>query len=186
VDQFQGAQVDHFQTAQSTKSMTMSPEHPRLKTDTPDVANFGVLRPPFIYLLAILVGIALDFVRPLLWLPDKLGPVIAIPLVVAALLLFILSVRRFKAAGTPVPGNKPTTTIVRSGPYRFSRNPIYLAFSVLQLAIACLLNSPWVLGTLAVAIGIMTWVVIPREERYLERKFGAQYLDYKAKVRRWL
>jgi protein-S-isoprenylcysteine O-methyltransferase Ste14 len=75
---------------------------------------------------------------------------------------------------------------VRSGPYQWSRNPIYLAFSVLQLGIACWLNSVWVLGTLAAALGLMTWVVIPREERYLERKFSAEYLEYKANVRRWL
>ena len=55
---------------------------------------------------------------------------------VVAVLLFASSVRQLWAAGTPVPGNKPTTVIVRSGPYRFSRNPIYLAFSLLHLGIA--------------------------------------------------
>lgn len=151
-----------------------------------DVANLGMLRPPFVYLFAIVAAVALDFMQPLRFLPNELGALIGIPIVVAALVLFLLSVRRFKAAGTPVPGNRPTTAIVRSGPYRWSRNPIYLAFSVLQLGIACWLNSLWVLGTLAAVFGLMTWVVIPREERYLERKFGAEYLEYKANVRRWL
>jgi protein-S-isoprenylcysteine O-methyltransferase Ste14 len=54
---------------------------------------------------------------------------------------FLLAVRTFRAAGTPVPGNRPTTTIVHTGPYRFSRNPIYLAFSLLQLGIALWVNS---------------------------------------------
>ena len=85
-----------------------------------------------------------------------------------------------------VPGNKPTTAIVKSGPYRFSRNPIYLAFSLLVLGIACALNSLWLLGTLAAAVSVMSFVVIPREERYLESRFGAEYLDYKTKVGRWL
>jgi protein-S-isoprenylcysteine O-methyltransferase Ste14 len=151
-----------------------------------DVANSGMLRPPFVYLFAIVAAVALDFMQPLRFLPNELGALIGIPIVVAALVLFLWSVRRFKAAGTPVPGNRPTTAIVRSGPYRWSRNPIYLAFSVLQLGIACWLNSLWVLGTLAAVFGLMTWVVIPREERYLERKFGAEYLEYKANVRRWL
>lgn len=151
----------------------------------PDVANFGMLRPPFVYLFAIVAAVALDIMQPLRFLPNELGAFIGIPIVVAALVLFLLSVRRFKAAGTPVPGNRPTTAIVRSGAYQWSRNPIYLAFSVLQLGIACWLNSLWVLGTLAAALGLMTWVVIPREERYLERKFGAEYLEYKANVRRW-
>jgi protein-S-isoprenylcysteine O-methyltransferase Ste14 len=145
-----------------------------------------MLRPPFVYLFAIVAAVALDFMQPLRFLPNELGALIGIPIVVAALVLSLLSARRFKAAGTPVPGNRPTTAIVRSGPYRWSRNPIYLAFSVLQLGIACWLNSLWVLGTLAAVFGLMTWVVIPREERYLECKFGPEYLEYKANVRRWL
>lgn len=151
-----------------------------------DVANFGVLRPPLVYALAIVAAVALDFMQPLRLLPNELAGFIGIPIVAASLVLFLFSVRRFKAAGTPVPGNRPTTAIVRSGPYRWSRNPIYLAFSVLQLGIACWLNSLWVLATLAAVLALMTWVVIPREERYLERRFGAEYLEYKASVRRWL
>jgi len=99
--------------------------------------------------------------------------------------LFVSSAGKFRAAGTAVPANKPTTAIVRTGPYRFSRNPIYLAFSLLQLGIAIWVNSLWLLATLAVALALIH-VVIAREERYLERKFGAEYLAYKASVRRWL
>jgi protein-S-isoprenylcysteine O-methyltransferase Ste14 len=111
---------------------------------------------------------------------------LGIALVVAAVLLFGYSVRLFRAAGTPVPARKPTTAIVRSGPYRFSRNPIYLAFSLLQLGIAIWVGSWWLVATLAAAVAIIHWVVIPREERYLETRFGAEYLGYKAAVRRWL
>jgi protein-S-isoprenylcysteine O-methyltransferase Ste14 len=164
----------------------MPAEHDRSDASSPDVSNLGLLRPPFVYLFAILAAVALDVLRPLRFLPGELGPFIGTPFVVAAFVLFVLSVRRFKAAGTPVPGNQPTTAIVRSGPYRWTRNPIYLAFSILQLGIACMLNSLWVLGTLGAAWGLMTWVVIPREERYLERRFGADYLEYKAEVRRWI
>ena len=100
--------------------------------------------------------------------------------------LFAYSVGKFRAAGTPVPARKPTTVIVRTGPYRFSRNPIYLAFSLLQLGIAIWGNSLWLLATLVGAVALIHYVVIPREEQYLERTFGAHYLDYKASVRRWL
>jgi len=103
----------------------------------------------------------------------------------AAVALFVYAVRTFKTAGTPVPGNLPTTTIVRTGPYRFSRNPIYLAFSLFQLAIAVWVNSPWLVLTLVAAVAVMSLVVIPREERYLEARF-AEYSSYKASVRRWL
>lgn len=151
-----------------------------------DVANFGFIRPPVVYLAAILAGLGLDLLRPLRWLPAEIGVWVGVPLVICSLVLFLASTSRFKAAGTPVPGDKPTTAIVRSGPYRFSRNPIYLAFSVLMLGIACWRNNAWLLGTLAAAAGLMSFVVIPREERYLQRRFGVEYLEYKAKVRRWL
>lgn len=64
--------------------------------------------------------------------------------------------------------------------------PAWQPFSVFQLGIAIWVNSVWLLATLVGAVALIHYVVIPREEQYLERKFGAQYLDYKAAVRRWL
>jgi len=165
--------------------MTAAPSHSPASTQD-DVANLGFARPPLVYLAAILGGVGLDLVRPLPWLPAGIGVWVGVPLLIASLALFLASTRRFRAAGTPIPGNKPTTAIVQSGPYRFSRNPIYLAFSVLVLGIACWVDSIWLLGTLAAAVSLMSFVVIPREERYLERRFPAEYPEYKAKVRRWL
>jgi protein-S-isoprenylcysteine O-methyltransferase Ste14 len=107
-------------------------------------------------------------------------------MVLLAIGLFLFAVRTFRAAGTPVPGNRPTTTIVRAGPYRFSRNPIYLAFSLFQLGIALWVNSLWLVLTLFAALAVMSLVVIPREERYLEARFSPEYSAYKASVRRWL
>ena len=66
-----------------------------------------------------------------------------------------------------MPGNKPTTVLVRTGPYRCSRNPIYVAFSLFQLGTASWVNSVWLLATLIAAVALMVAVVIPREERYL-------------------
>lgn len=150
-----------------------------------DVANRGLVRPPIVYLAAILVGVGLDLAWPLRWLPAGAAVGVGVPLVILSLALFVASARQLKKAGTPVPGNEPTTAIVQSGPYRFSRNPIYLAFSVFVLGLACWLNSMWLLGTLGAAVLLMSGVVIPREERYLARLFNAEYLEYKAKVRRW-
>ena len=150
-----------------------------------DVANAGLIRPPIVYLAALAIGGVLQLAWPVQFLPPAFGVVVGLPLVIAAVALFVGSVARFRAAGTPVPGHEPTTAIVRTGPYRFSRNPIYLAFSLLQLGVAAWANSAWLLGTLVAALALMQ-VVIRREEAYLERKFGPQYLDYKAAVRRWL
>ena len=151
-----------------------------------DVANVGLARPPLIYLGAIVIGLAIHFVWPVALAPRAIGAPIGAIVIVAAVALFISSVRTFRAAGTPVPGNLPTTTIVRAGPYRFSRNPIYLAFSLFQLGLSLWVNSVALLITLVPAVALMSLVVIPREERYLEARFAAEYLPYKASVRRWL
>jgi protein-S-isoprenylcysteine O-methyltransferase Ste14 len=89
-------------------------------------------------------------------------------------------------AGTPVPGNRPAKVLVRTGPYRISRNPIYLAFSLLHLGVAAWVGSWWLLATLVASATFVAVVVIPREERYLQERFGLKYGDYKASVRRWL
>jgi protein-S-isoprenylcysteine O-methyltransferase Ste14 len=166
--------------------MTISPQHGGPPNGTPAVANLGVVRPPLVYLSLVVAGTGLDVVWPLPFLPHALAVPVGGSLVVIALALFSYSVMRFRAAHTSVPGNKPTTVIVRTGPYRFGRNPIYLAFSLLHLGIAICVNSLWLIGTLIAAVALMALVVIPREERYLAARFGAEYLDYKASVRRWL
>ncbi len=152
----------------------------------PDVANLGLLRPPLIYLGSIVLGLLLHWVSPVGLAPRVLGRLVGAATILGAVALFIASVRTFRGAGTPVPGNRPTTKVVRHGPYRFSRNPIYLAFSLLQMGIALWLSSLWVVGTLAGAVALMSLVVIPREERYLEARFPSEYLPYRVSVRRWI
>jgi protein-S-isoprenylcysteine O-methyltransferase Ste14 len=112
--------------------------------------------------------------------------VLGLLIAVCAVVLFLLSYREFQAAGTSVRGSASSTTIVQTGPYRFSRNPIYLAFILFVLGLSVWLNSAWLVVTLVPAIGVIAMVVIPREERFLERNFNDQYSSYKARVRRWL
>lgn len=152
----------------------------------PEVANLGIVRPPFVYLSAIALGLLLHLAWPLRLVPAAVGVPLGTIAVLVAVALFLYAVRTLRSAGTPVPGNRPTTTIVRTGPFRFSRNPIYLSFSLLLLGVAFWVNSWWLLVTLALAVALMSFVVIPREERYLERRFPSEYLPYKASVRRWL
>lgn len=152
----------------------------------PEAANRGTIRPPFVYLGAIALGLLLHFLWPVRLVPRAVGVPIGGTAVLVAVALFLSAVRTLRAAGTPVPGNRPTTTIVRTGPFRYSRNPIYLSFSLLQLGIAFWVNSPWLLVTLIPAVALMSFVVIPREEQYLQTRFPSDYLAYKASVRRWL
>ena len=134
----------------------------------------------------MLAGILLNVARPLPIVPAVLALPVGGTLVGVAVTLFWLAVRRLRVAGTPVRGNRPTTAIVGTGPYSLSRNPVYLAMSALHLGIASWANNAWLVTTLAMAVALMAIVVIPREERYLAERFGADYLDYKASVRRWL
>jgi protein-S-isoprenylcysteine O-methyltransferase Ste14 len=166
--------------------MTTGPQHGGASRAGRDVANLGLVRPPFVYLTSLVSGALIHLAIPLPFLPETLAVPLGVPLVAVAIALFSYSVAKFRAAGTPVPARKPTTEIVSTGPYRFSRNPIYLAFSVFQLGIAIGVNSVWLLATLVGAVTLIHYIVIPREELYLEGKFGAQYLGYKASVRRWL
>jgi protein-S-isoprenylcysteine O-methyltransferase Ste14 len=154
------------------------------KQPTKGGPNPGLLRPPIIFLCAILLGIALNRPWPLHFMPRNvvlLGPLVT----VCAVALFLLSYREFRAAGTSVRGSERTSTIVQTGPYGFSRNPIYLAFILFILGLSVWLNNLWLLVTLVPAVSIIAMVVIPREERFLERNFNGQYSSYKARVRRW-
>jgi protein-S-isoprenylcysteine O-methyltransferase Ste14 len=155
-------------------------------TDMPLAANLGIVRPPIVYAAAILLGIALDALWPLPLLQSAAGSLLGPLFVAAAIVLFVSAVRTFGVAGTPVPGNRPATTVVNRGPYRFTRNPIYLAFTLLHLGLVLWIDTVWLVVTLAAAFALMAFVVVPREERYLEAKFGDVYLAYKRSVRRWM
>ena len=156
------------------------------RSDKAEVANLGIMRPPWVYLGAIALGVLMHVALPVRLVSRAVSVPLGGTTVLVAIALFLSAVRTFRSAGTPVPGNRPTTTIVRTGPYRCSRNPIYLSFSLLQLSIAFWVNSLWLLVTLMPAVALMSFVVIPREEHYLATRFPSDYLPYRASVRRWL
>jgi protein-S-isoprenylcysteine O-methyltransferase Ste14 len=166
--------------------MTTRPQGSGPSNAAQDVAHLGLVRPPLVFLTSLVTGALIQLARPRPFFPETLAVPLGASLVVVAIALFSSAVAKFRAARTPVPARKPTTVIVRTGPYRSSRNPIYLAFSLLQLGIAIWANSLWLLATLVVAVALIHYVVIPREEQYLERRFGEKYLDYRRSVRRWL
>ena len=161
---------------------TPHPKDNKRAVDAPGVLIF----PPFLFVGAFLLGLA----PQLLWPVHLLGPwparVIGVVLVLVSGSIAIPAVRTMKRAGTNVDPAQPSTTIVRTGPFRFTRNPIYLANTILFLALSFLFNSVWPLSLLIPMLLVLYWGVIRREERYLEAKFGAAYLSYKAQVRRWI
>jgi len=89
-------------------------------------------------------------------------------------------------AGSNVPTNLPTTTIVERGPYRFTRNPIYLGMFLALIGLTVALDNFWLLAMLVLFAIVIRYGVVAREEAYLERKFGDVYRSYRSRVRRWL
>ena len=103
-----------------------------------------------------------------------------------ALALLAWAIATITRAGSNVPTNLPTTSIVDTGPYRFTRNPIYLSMVLGLIGLAIAFNSLWLLLTLVPFALVIRYGVVAREEAYLERKFGDVYRGYRARVRRWL
>jgi protein-S-isoprenylcysteine O-methyltransferase Ste14 len=153
----------------------------------PSADTAGVIAPPpVIYALAIAVGVFLHRIQPLPFVPIALERAVGVPLVFAGVILFGWAIGTFHRAGTPAPPHHPTRAIVTDGPYRFTRNPIYIGFTLLHLGLAVWVNSLWVLVTLLPVLVVMHAGVILREERYLTRRFGHTYTEYAARVRRWI
>ena len=154
--------------------------------DTADTAQV-IIRPPLAWALVVIAGFALNWLVPLPFLPVDLpagwlgamGFVLALALVAWA----IVTITR---AGSNVPTNLPTTTIIDSGPYRFTRNPIYLSMFLGLVGLAVAFNNLWLLILLVPFALVIRYGVVAREEAYLERKFGDVYRGYRTRVRRWL
>ncbi len=112
--------------------------------------------------------------------------VCGIVLIILAAALALSALVTMKAAGTNVLPSQPALTIVRGGPFRFTRNPMYLAFWFVQVALGFFLNDWITLLFVVPLIVIFHYGVVLREERYLTAKFGEPYLQYKREVRRWI
>lgn len=145
-----------------------------------------ILLPPLIYLGGLVVGFIVES-----WIPSTLGDrglltVLGVLGLVAGGLLGAWGDLTMKRAGTsPFPW-KPTKAIVDSGPYRFTRNPLYVAQALMHAGIAALGDSAWALGALLPVLVVVRYGVIKPEEEYLTRKFGDAYVAYVRRVRRWL
>jgi protein-S-isoprenylcysteine O-methyltransferase Ste14 len=145
-----------------------------------------IAKPPLIFSGCALVSWLVQQVLPLQVMGYSLSLPIGIAVTLAAGALVLWAVFAMKASGTNVSPHRPALKIVRSGPYRFTRNPMYLALCLLQLGLGFILNG-WIvlLFTIPLAL-ILHFGVILREEKYLESKFGEQYVTLKRAVRRWI
>ena len=150
--------------------------------DNPGVIAF----PPMIYGSALLIGLTLHYFVPIQFLAGAPSIWLGSLFISVAGPVILSAVRVIRRAKTAFDLRKPTTSIVTEGAFRMSRNPAYLALTLLYLGIASLINSIWVLLMVVPTVFVMQRGVVKREERYLVRKFGQEYIRYKEQVRRWI
>jgi len=154
-------------------------------TDNQD--NPGInLPPPLIYVVPLLLGLLLDRRARLPFLPRGATRGLGWPLLGGGVALNGWFLKTMRAAEAPIRTDKPVPRLTTTGPFRYTRNPSYLALALIYAGIAVLRNSPWAMLLLPLVVIVIQREVIEREERYLERAFGEEYLDYKGKVRRWV
>ena len=147
----------------------------------------GVIAPPpLIYIGFLVLAYVLGFFWPLaMGFGDWRYPAAAL-MFVGGGIIAIAAIRQFKAVGTNFDVYKPATTVVATGVYRYSRNPMYVGLTLAYLSIAVAIDSGWALLLAVPTLAVMHYGVIRREEGYLAAKFGEPYNAFRAKVRRWI
>jgi protein-S-isoprenylcysteine O-methyltransferase Ste14 len=148
-----------------------------------------VVKPPLLFVAALLLGCLLSWIVPLgpgLGSANARALATGGSLALVGLALFAVSVREFRRAGTSVVPGEPSTVLLEGGPYRYTRNPIYISFVIFYFGLAIVLTSAWMLVLLIPVLIILQRGVVEREEAYLQAKFGAAYGKYQARVPRWL
>jgi protein-S-isoprenylcysteine O-methyltransferase Ste14 len=143
--------------------------------------------PPALYIGTLLIGVALQAAFPFRMFSTSYAHVLfGVLLVVLSATFARWSFLTMRRIGTTANPRKPSEALATDGPFRFSRNPIYVAMTGLYVGASILANAAWPLILLGPLLLLMDWGVIRREERYLSGKFGDAYSDYMARVRRWL
>lgn len=155
---------------------------PRNDTDRPDILVF----PPVLLGGAMLLGFVLDRLHPVALLPDLAARILGVVFFAVGGALAWSAQSALRRAGTNVNPHLPTLALVTDGPYRRTRNPLYLAGLAVCLGAACEINGLAAFLLLPVLVVLLDRGVVRREERYLEAKFGEEYREYRNRVRRWL
>jgi len=145
--------------------------------------------PPLYYLIGLLIGFLIHWRLPVyLVVPQhrRIVDALGILMMLLAMMLFAWAIINLRRVGTSPNPHLPTKALTTQGPYQFTRNPIYIAFALVCAGLSLLLNMLWLLLSVPVVLVIVDRVVIRKEERYLEAKFGDEYRQYQNRVRRWI
>ena len=155
--------------------------------DAQEVSAKIIAPPPVLYIGALVIGFLLHAVFPqLIWLSDSVLPVLGVALLLMSAAFARWAFVSMRQVGTSANPRKASIALATGGPFRLSRNPIYLAMTGLYLGMAVVGNTWWPVLLLAPLLLVMHYGVVLREERYLEKQFGESYVAYKASSRRWL
>jgi len=142
--------------------------------------------PPLIFLLMMLFAYGINYYYPInIGVSSKIK-YLGWFLVVSSICLVIYISRLFARIETHIEPWKPTTAIISTGIYAYSRNPIYVAFCLIAIGVGIIVNSFWVLFSFLPSAALVYFIAIKKEEDYLQNKFGEEYFQYKNSVRRWL
>jgi protein-S-isoprenylcysteine O-methyltransferase Ste14 len=141
---------------------------------------------PLIYVVPLILGRILDRRRHVPFLPRGVARGLGFSLLGGGAVLNGWFLRTIRNTDVPIRTDKPVPRLITEGPFRYSRNPSYLALAMIYAGIASVRNSLWAILLLPLVVMVIQREVIGREERYLERAFGEEYLAYRAQVRRWV
>lgn len=155
---------------------------PAPDTDTPGVIAF----PPLLIVGALALGLIAHALWPRHPFPTLPSRIVGIVFLLAGGALVAWGARTMRAAGTNIDPKQPALALVTAGPFRWSRNPLYLANLIIYVGTTLVIDALWPFVLLVPLIALLEWGVIRREERYLSRTFGEPYDTYRARVRRWL
>lgn len=142
--------------------------------------------PPVFYLVMILLGYGLNQIVPLQWQAGFYSLWIGIFLIAFGLTVVAWASIEFRRHQTTILPHKASRRIIQKGPFRLSRNPIYVAFTLIQIGVGIATGILWILLLVLPTLWVMTKFVIEREEAFLKHAFGEEYISYLAKVRRWI
>jgi protein-S-isoprenylcysteine O-methyltransferase Ste14 len=150
------------------------------RQDNPDIK----VPPPLIYLLPLVLGLLFDRRAHVPFLPSGVGRIVGCSSEAGCCSGWFR--KTMHDADAPVRTDRPVPRLTTDSPFRYTRNPAYLGLAMIYAGIAVLRNALWAVLLLPLVLWVIQREVIGREERYLERTFGEEYLDYKTKVRRWV
>lgn len=154
----------------------------KIDKDSPQVR----VPPPASFLVFLILAVVANRYYPLSFISGSARYFVAGILGMVGIVLLIHCVRLFLKHRTHIEPWKTTSTIITTGAYRFSRNPVYLSVMMIGLGVACAANNLWTALFLPLFAAVVYFTAIRKEERYLEEKFGEAYLTYKRRVRRWI